>query len=309
MQVKKKHHYVWKKYLKSWSENRQVPALIKKSKKIIKSNPEGLAQQRYFYALEEFTQEEEIILKELVRLWSKESTLKINLEFYENFISYSKLKRLTKTIDLEDKKNSELKDKLNLLRTNTMEDSHMILESFGKKLISIRKYEDLTFLDNEMEFFFTMIFISFQYLRTKNMQLKTKSLTVKYDYLSPKFLNFLPFIYATGVADSLTYDKQTRFIFLDNTSEVDFITSDQPLINNKINQLNDNGTIAQLEIYYPITPRIALLIHYQQQKEKYRKISLDSLDVNNYNKTMYEHSNEFVFASSTSQLKEYINCL
>ncbi len=309
MQVKKKHHYVWKEYLKSWAENKQVPALIKKSKKVIKSNPEGLAQQRYFYALEEFTQEEEIILKELVNQWSKESTLKINLEFYENFTSYSKLKRLIKTIDLGDQKNSELKEKLNLLRTNAMEDSHLVFENFGKRFINIREYEDLAFLDNEMELLFTMLFISFQYLRTKNMQLKIKSAVVKYDYLSPKFLNFIPFIYATSIADSLTYEKQTKFIFLENTSEIDFITSDQPLVNNKIDQLNDNGTIAQLDIYYPITPRIALLIHYQEQKEKYRKISLNSLEVNNYNKTIFKHSNEFVFASSTTQLEEYKNYL
>ncbi|MGB1269959.1 MAG: DUF4238 domain-containing protein [Flavobacteriaceae bacterium] len=304
MQVKKKHHYVWKEYLKAWSENNQVPALIKKSGKIIKANPEGLAQQRYFYALEEFTQEEEIILKKLVNQWSKESTIKINLEFYETFTSYSKLKRLTKTINLND----ELKETLNLLRTNTMEDSHLIFENFGKKLISIRTYEDLSFLNDEMELFFTMIYISFQYLRTKNMQLKVKDVIEKYDYLSPKFLNFLPFIYATSIADTLTYDKHIKFIFLENTSEIDFITSDQPLINNKIDQLNYKGTIAQLDIYYPITPRIALLIHYQEQKEKYKKVELNSVEVNKYNETIYNHSNEFVFASLTEQLDEYKNC-
>ena len=305
MQVKKNQHYVWKEYLKSWTENEKIPALIKKSKKIAQPNPNGVALQGYFYALEEFTQEEEIILKELVNLWSKESTLKINLEFYETFTSYSKLKRLTKGIDLND----ELKEKLNLLRTNTMEDSHLIFENFGKKIINIRKFEDLNFLDEEMELFFTMIYISFQYLRTKNMQLKIKVAIDKYEYLSPKFLNFLPFLYATGIADSLTYEKQTKFIFLENTTEIDFITSDQPLINNKIEELNDNGTIAQMEIYYPITPRIGLIIHYQEQNEKYRKISLNSTEVNKYNKTIFNHSNEFIFASSTEQLIEYKNCL
>ena len=102
MQVKRKHHYVWKEYLKSWTKNEKIPALVKNLKKIITPNPEGVAQQRYFYALEEFTEEEEIILKELVNLWSKESTIKINLEFYQTFTSYSKLKRLTKSIDLND---------------------------------------------------------------------------------------------------------------------------------------------------------------------------------------------------------------
>ena len=141
------------------------------------------------------------------------------------------------------------------------------------------------------------------------MQLKIKVAIEKYDYLSTKFLNFLPFLYATNIADSLTYEKETRFIFLENISEIDFITSDQPLINNKIDQLNDNGTIAQMEIYYPITPRIAIIIHYQEQNEKYRKILLNSSDVKNYNNTIFNHSNEFIFASSTEQLIEYKNCL
>ena len=141
------------------------------------------------------------------------------------------------------------------------------------------------------------------------MQSKIKIAIDKYDYLSPKFLNFLPFLYATGIADSLTYDKQTRFIFLENTSEIDFITSDQPLINNKIDELNDNGTVSQLEIYYPITPRIALIIHYQEQNEKYRTIALNSLDVDKYNQTIFNHSNEFIFASTTKQLEEYKNYL
>lgn len=61
---KKKHHYVWKIYLKPWTDNEQVPALFKNSKKIINTNPEGIEQQRYFYALKVFTEEEEIMLKE-----------------------------------------------------------------------------------------------------------------------------------------------------------------------------------------------------------------------------------------------------
>lgn len=309
MQVKKKHHYVWKEYLKSWSSNNQISSLLKKQKKIIISNPEGVAQQRYFYALEEFTLEEEIILKELVKQWSKESTLKINLQFYENFTSYSKLKRVAQGIDLDERKNIELKQRLNLLRTNAMEDSHMLIENFGKRLISIRRYEDLAYLNEETDLFFTMIFISFQYLRTKNMQLKVKKAVTEFDHISPKFLNFIPFLYATNIADSLTYEKETRFLYLENNSEIDFITSDQPLINNKIDLLNDDGTISQFDVYYPLTPRIALLIHYQQQKEKFKRIILDSSEVNKYNNNIFKNSNEFVFASSSKQLEKYKNCL
>ncbi|WP_291138130.1 DUF4238 domain-containing protein [Flavobacterium sp. UBA7663] len=289
--------------MESWTTKNQIYALIKNTNKIIKTNIEGVAQERFFYALEEFTLEEEAILKKLIDLWSKDSVKEVNLKFYFAFTSYSKLKRdiPIELIDLE--KREEFERRLNILRTNGMEDVHSVLEKFGEKLISVKKIEDLNFLDKEDDLLMTMIYVAFQYLRTKKMRSKIETVIPKLNYLSPKFLNILPFIYSTAIADSLTYDKNTKFEFLDNQTEIDFLTCDQPLINIKASALNDFNVVQQLDLYYPLNPNLAILIHYQDQKDKIKYSKVNNDEVNKYNAFVIENSNEFIFSRSQAQLE------
>jgi hypothetical protein len=58
-QLKKKQHYVWKEYLKPWCLNRRIFTYLKSLKKPIFSSLDGVAQERYYYSLAEFTIEEE----------------------------------------------------------------------------------------------------------------------------------------------------------------------------------------------------------------------------------------------------------
>ena len=77
---KKRHHFVWREYLRSWGSNEYIFAYKKSVDKIINPNLMGIAVQNYFYSLDEFTLEEELILKELVKEFSNENALKLNLE-------------------------------------------------------------------------------------------------------------------------------------------------------------------------------------------------------------------------------------
>jgi len=301
-QIKKKQHYVWKKYLMSWSNKNQIFASFKSSRKIIKTNIEGIAQERFFYALEDFTEEEEIILKEIITLGSNDIVRPLVMEFYHMITSYSKISRAMKNNDLSTINSAELDENLASLKANTMEDMHTSFEKFGEKLIEVRKIEDLEFLDDERELLTAMIYVSFQYLRTKNMREIIKPIITKYPYLSNKFLNFFPFIYAPGIADSLTYGKKTKLIFFDNKTEIDFITTDQPIINAKKHIVSDTGIVSQLDYYYPITPKIAIIIHYQEQEEKRKYVLIEKQQVNYYNDLMISNAKEFVFSSTEEQL-------
>ena len=63
-QIKKRHHYVWRNYLRAWSNsNDLIPSLIKINNKIAITNLTNVAQKKLFYSLEEFTFEEEYYLK------------------------------------------------------------------------------------------------------------------------------------------------------------------------------------------------------------------------------------------------------
>lgn len=306
-QIKKKQHYVWKKYLMSWTKKKQIFASFKSSSKIIKTNIEGVAQERFFYALEEFTKEEEDILKELIKVWSNDIVLPFIMQFYDMITSYSKINREIINKDLSYINTAEMDKDLASLKSNTLEDIHTSLEKLGEKLIEIREVEDLAFLDNEQELLNTMIYVSFQYLRTKNMREVLKPIIINRPYLSDKYLNFFPFIYAPGIANSLTYGKKTKFIFLDNKTKIDFITTDQPIINAKKHIIDDNGNVSQLDFYYPITPKIAIIIHYQQQQEKRKYILIEEDMVNYYNDLMIKNAKEFIFSKTEEQLKTYFD--
>ena len=286
-----------------WSNKYQIFTSFKSSGKIFKTNLDRVAQERFFYSLEEFTEEEEIILKELIELWSNEIVRPLVMEFYHLITSFSKIYRAIKNKDLSSTNSATIDKELALLKANTMEDLHTSFEKFGEKLIEIRKVEDLEFLDEDRELLITMIYISFQYLRTKNMQEIIKPTINKYPYLSNKFLNFFPFIYAPQIADSLTYEKNIKFIFFDNKTDIDFITTDQPIINAKKHIVNEAGVVAQLDYYYPITPKIAIIIHYQEQEEKRKYILIEKKQVNYYNNLMISNAKEFVFSTTEEQLR------
>ena len=304
-QIKKKQHYVWKKYLSAWSKDSQISTLLKLRNKIIHTALDRVGQERFFYALEEFTEEEENNLKDMIIRWSSDNVLEINMEFYHTFTSYSKIKRALKNKDVGNFDMVNLDHSLSLLRSNTVENIHSRLENLGEKLISIRKFEDLRFLEDQDELFNGMLYVSFQYLRTKNMSETVKPVIPKFSYLSDKFINIFPFIYAPALAYSLTFVKEVKFIFYDNQTEIDFITSDQPLINVKGHILRDNG-VAQMDLYYPLSPKIAILIHYQEQREKYQHLLIEKEQIIAYNQQMFNSARDFIFAHNSAQLEHFI---
>ncbi len=54
LQKKKKQHFVWRKYLKGWSENDSIYCLM--DGRIFKPGLMGVGQERYFYKLKELRQ-------------------------------------------------------------------------------------------------------------------------------------------------------------------------------------------------------------------------------------------------------------
>lgn len=149
-EIKKRHHYIWREYLRNWSTDEKINSLLLQEKKILTEvNLVNVAQEKFFYQLEEFTEEEEMILFELVKSWSNEATLEMNLEIYKSFTSYSKLKKsVEENLKLNANNNLELKSKLDAIRYNGIENIHTLLESFGKKIIAVKSLEDLKFLDD-----------------------------------------------------------------------------------------------------------------------------------------------------------------
>jgi hypothetical protein len=309
MSTKRKHHYVWREYLRSWSCEEKIYSYIKSENKIAKPNLMGVAQQRFFYSLEEFSLEEEIILKELVKQYSNcNASLKINLELLNIYTSYSRLKRLDKENVFEtnsQKQIEKLSQILELLRTNLFEEFHTIIENYGQKVVKIKNFEDLKMFENDDELFFTMIFLCSQFLRTKKMKNSLELVFNKSDFIIPKYTNIISLVFANSLAISLSQNENIKFIFYENETEIKFLTSDQPLMNLLINDKDENGKVQNFELYYPINPKVAIVIHFEQQNLKYERIKIDKQKVTKLNDFLFEYAEEFVFAINEEQLTKY----
>jgi len=305
---KKKHHYVWKEYLRSWTNgNDKIYAYIKGKNEIIHTNLTGVVQKRYYYSLEEFTIEEEIILQELVNNFSTKEALEINLELLYMYTSYSRIKRILEN-ELTNKESVKIKDNylLNLIRTNLFEEFHTRIENQGKKIIKIKTFEEFKSFENTNELLNALTFICFQYLRTIKMKNKLELTFKKSDFIIPKYSNLISLVFATSLAISLASKDNLKFTYYENKTNLKFITSDQPLMNIKIDERDEEDFVKEFELYYPISPKVAILIHFHEEFDKFTFEEINLNRIKELNDFVFDYAEEFVFSDTLDQLKNKV---
>lgn len=293
-QIKQRHHYVWREYLRSWTEGDDlIHTFFKKDNKIAKPNLVNVAQERFFYSSEDFTVEEINYLKDLTHQISDNYSLPANLSILSAFTFYPDIKRKLNQNNIDFNE-----EELKFIKTNLIEDLHSDFEYYGKKLIAVRQLDHLNFLKDQKELLKTMIFLCFQYTRTKNMKdsFSKSSFSLKYN-------NPISLIFGNTMANKLTFEKKLRFKLLVNKSNVNFITSDQPIIN--LVDKNGDGSVDDLVFYYPISPEIALEIDYKNNESSFGLINIKESRAKYLNSRIYQYSNNFVFSKSEQQILKY----
>jgi hypothetical protein len=307
MEKKRKHHFVWRDYLRSWSSSKDlVYTLFKSQNKIHHPNLISVAQQRDFNALHEFTIEQEIILEELVRKYTTSAALDLNIELYNMYTAYSQLKRMQKQNIFKDP-HKKLESLLDLTRTNLFEDFHTRIENNGQALIKITNFEDLKVVENLEYQFDLLLFLCFQLLRTKKMRNDLNAIFVKSDFIIPQYTNLIVAVFATSFAISLAGNEKIKFTMLENVSDSKFITSDQPLANLLINDRDEKGNVRFFKLYYPINPTMAMLVHFEDQPVKYIYRKAEDDEIKNLNNFVFANAEELLFGATSTQLEQFLN--
>ena len=137
------------------------------------------------------------------------------------------------------------------------------------------------------------------------MRNKLELICQKNQLIIPKYLNMISLAFANSLAVSLADNEDLRYIFYENKTDVNFLTSDQPLMNLLFEDKDEKGNVLNFEFYYPINPKIAIVIHLKEQENKYEHIFIDKERVQELNNFLYEYADEYVFAKNESQLEEY----
>jgi hypothetical protein len=88
---------------------------------------------------------------------------------------------------------------------------------------------------------------------------------------------------------------------LHNTSNIPFITADQPIINLAANPKKYDPP-SRFECYYPVSPSRALLLLEPQSQFQPPDLSVTDEDARKYNLTIAAHSKRQIFSNSQAEL-------
>ena len=92
--------------------------------------------------------------------------------------------------------------------------------------------------------------------------------------------------------------------FINNKTSVNFITGDQPIINRYSTKESQGKVLDKFEFYYPITPKLAILITDKDYKKNELEIT-DFSKIHYFNDLIFINSLEQVYATSQDELERY----
>jgi hypothetical protein len=300
---KRRHHYVWRKYLRAWSEDEKIFCL--RDKKIFNPNLMGVAQKRDFYKLNELSREDISFINELVIRNSPKELVDGHENLLKNFSYVRKLKDLLS--DISNTNDEETKHVIGLYLHNYEEELHSNAENVGGKYLDELLNGNTDFFSTTTGFSEFIFFLNVQYFRTK----KIKESVVNAFALNQPLINMegcwnvLSHIFATNAAHSFCLDREKyKLVLINNKSELEFITSDQPVINVFSLSIPKNQAPERCALYYPISPKLAVLFIEKRYFEGEYELTFDERSVRSHNDAIINSSLEQVFASDKLNLEK-----
>ncbi len=200
---------------------------------------------------------------------------------------------------------TKLNQLLNDYSSNILEDYHAKIEKSFIPLFEGALNGDISFYNDERCIPFLQ-YLCTQYMRTKGT--KDRSIELcradKSGDLSRAW-NVIIHTFATNIGASLYLQRRRRkLILVRNDTEVPFITGDQPAINLKANRPHPPEN---LSIYYPISPKLALILGDVDEDPLFPGEGLAIEEASTLNKKLFEASYKQVFASTAEPLTMLCN--
>ena len=309
-EINKKHnqHTVWKHYLKPWTTSGKLYCLHNHSKKTHQSL-NNLGVKRKFYTVDEWTDSDAEFIKEYIidRLENAVKPWAIN--YLVNYIKPFEKRKLCKQLFGEDSEKFKTSD---IEVYNNAENLHHNIENIGRPYLEKLYISDTSFYSNEHDRRDFYAFVMVQYLRTRKIKERLIEGITSEGYpqlkpITPNIANTWPIatiLLAMNSAHNLTYNVDTHLQLIHNNSNIPFITSDQPTINLKSKNGNLDDVIDELELYYPITPNIAIIISEGNKSLHPNQLTEDA--VQNLNDAIASASHMQVYSNKEHILDNYI---
>jgi len=298
--IKRKHHYVWRKYLKAWAIDDQI--YCKRNGKVFKTNLENVAAEKDFYIINSLSSEDIAMVRKLCIEPMTNAVMKdINSKWVAMFDFVLTFRNSPISKKIPDDLKLQFENKIQ----NFEEEMQCRFEEMGSPFLDELRNGDTSFYDDEDSNMSFNAFLAMQYFRTKKMQQGVIEATSRFPPLRiDRLWKIMAQIFATTVGATLSsLRNEFKCVLLHNQSIRPFITGDQPVINlHSTYSKKLNEPPVDLELYYPLSPTLALLLTKSQAYETLRRRVVSENDASIYNQKIIEASEEQVYASSASLL-------
>jgi hypothetical protein len=303
---KRRHHYVWRGYLRAWAIDEKIYCLC--NNKIINPNLMGVAVQKDFYKLNELSNDDiEFIRNHIIKISPKESR-----RCHENLLNAFTYvhQSLKKYPEIKSSKNPEVREAIDLYLHNQEEDLHTGIESIGEKYLECLRNKDVAFFETDKGFRDFIYYLCIQYMRTKKIRESNikKFRSTPHQNAMNKSWNIISHILATNMGGSFYIDRKNfKLMMIENNTKNDFITGDQPVINIFSLSTIKDEPVENIAFYYPISPKLAVFVIEKNRFEGMTILSVTEQEVDSYNEAIIQCSFEQVFSLKRGTLEQILN--
>lgn len=284
-------HYVWKHYLEAWAVDDKVSCYRQVEKKPFTTNPRNIGSSRYFYRIDEFTDAEMRYLRDMAKNAKTEEGRLLNLDLVEMFMLVTDLRRQLVGMSLDEERAAEIRLKCLQAELDLGEAWHGKHEDAGLQFLTRLRERDVAFwASDEKAVFPFCFFLAAQYTRTKRMREAVCTAILPLGLDLARVWSVESHLWANEIGLAiLRHHRRTHAELLVNESDTPFITGDQPVINLR------RPDHPMPVFYYPVTPKIALMLKVGDNPQEPSTRSISKLEVENYNHMIFRWSDDQIY--------------
>jgi len=301
MEKKRKHHYVWRGYLKAWANGDKIFCL--REGRVFESGLMGVANKRDFYKPERLSADELVLLRKLALATPRPHVQAVNAGWLETLTFPFRIDDMVQTISPS---NTAAVETINAALHNYEEDFHAKIESDAVKHLDALRQRDTSFFTNDDDCADFLLFVCLQYTRTARMQHAIMEAATR-DFPGlrlDRIWKILRYPLASNIAWVIYAERANwRLVFLDNQCGRPFVAGDQPIVNTYA-MASPGEEPTKLEFYYPLSPRLGLLITERPELTNGASLMPDLAQVDRYNSYIVQASYEQIYAESPEVLEQ-----
>lgn len=265
LEAKKRHHYVWAKYLTRWGNGTKNVFYTTKTGKIAHDSVRAIAAEDYLYKVTTLTKEQVNVIKGFSRL-SPASLQQQHMSYLGDFLELRQAEAIYRRSGV---RSQEAEQHLYALKCNLLEDLHASHEQVVQPVLEALADEQLEVLQDKQCMIEFIAFFGHQFCRTKPFRdgvirnlVRRNAMEIGVADAVTHAWWFMSYMFGMSFGNSLYLSRHDdKHALLINDTSVPFITSDHPIVN--VHPcVSETAFIApeHADLYYPISPRIAYII-------------------------------------------------